>query len=149
MFQNLQIQWQTNAPTVEQAEKPDAKGDEIESIYFLATLFEYPLVAWESGTETVKTNLFLGEASSSIGDTFAGEIEGFEFALIKQEQTKDLQVHLRSKNGYGTLGEEADWRKFYALMNALAFVHGVHAWPSRERRQKDFRQSSTCGAARA
>jgi hypothetical protein len=38
---------------------------------------------------------------------------------------------LKSKDEYRSSGEEEDWGKFYALMNALAFTSGIHAWPYR------------------
>ena len=109
----------------------DNKSPEGCSVEFHALLVDYPLISRDSGTRTVTTNAFLGELNGPRADTFMGEIEGFDFALIKEKEDAELHVHLRSKEGHHSANEEADWAKFDALMNAVAFTHGVHAWPYR------------------
>jgi hypothetical protein len=49
-------------------------------------------------------------------------------------------VVLNSKEEYSPASEVEDWRKFYALMDALAFVHGTHAWPYRVEYWRDGRK---------
>jgi hypothetical protein len=83
------------------------------SVHFEARLFEYPSLDEIPGT---KIN---------------GEIGGYDFTLVREITGGDLQVSLSSKKGYHSTGEEEDWRKFRAMMNALAFAHGAHAWPYR------------------
>jgi len=42
-----------------------------------------------------------------------------------------VHVSLSSKKEHCSPGSDEDWQKFRALMDALAFVHGTHAWPYR------------------
>lgn len=58
-----------------------------------------------------------------------GEIGGCDFTLVKDKE--DLRVSLCSKEEYHSTCEDEDWRKFQALMDAIAFMHGTHAWPYR------------------
>jgi hypothetical protein len=83
------------------------------NVSFNATLLEYPL------------------NTSSWGKEIKGETENFNFVLTKSEDTSDLHVSLESKKEYTSQGEEKDWKKFHAFMNALAFVNGTNAWPYR------------------
>jgi hypothetical protein len=80
---------------------------------FDATLFEYPF----------NTSVF--------DDKIECETEHFNFTIKKLKATSDLLVSLKSKKEYSSQGEQKDWKKFYAIMNALAFMTGVHAWPYR------------------
>jgi hypothetical protein len=84
-----------------------------DNVSFYATLLEYPL------------------HTSSWGKEIKGETEYFNFVLTKTEDTSDLHVSLESKKEYTSQGEEKDWKKFHAFMNALAFVNGTNAWPYR------------------
>jgi hypothetical protein len=76
-------------------------------------LFEYPLLRTAPGIEV------------------KGETECFDFTLTKDEITSDLHVALKSKQTHHSSGEEDDWIRFYAFMNALSFANGIHAWPYR------------------
>jgi len=84
-----------------------------DNVSFYATLLEYPL------------------NTSSWGNEIKGETENFDFVLTKSQDTSDLHISLESKNEYTSQGEEKDWKKFHAFMNALAFVNGTNAWPYR------------------
>lgn len=84
-----------------------------DNVSFYATLLEYPL------------------NTSSWGNEIKGETEYFNFVLAKSEKTSDLQVSLESKREYSSQGEENDWKRFHAFMNALAFVNGTNTWPYR------------------
>ncbi|MGD0351587.1 MAG: hypothetical protein ABSB84_14925 [Verrucomicrobiota bacterium] len=96
-------------------EKPEQTTEEEQTgdFYFYATLFEYPLLA------------------SSWGKEVKGETENYEIVFQKEKEDSDLHVSLRSKKEYHSPGEQDDWNKFYAFMKALAFVHGMNAWPYR------------------
>ncbi len=101
------------------------------STRFHAVLMGYsvPFLACQA-TETIEKSPFFGERNSSSADTFLGQAGDFNFALIK-ETGGNLHVHLRSKEGFVSKDCDSDWNEFYALMNALAFLQGVHAWPYR------------------
>jgi hypothetical protein len=58
--------------------------------------------------------------------------------LIKEGD--DLHVHLRSKQGFRSISEEDDLRRFRALLDAVGFTHGVHAWPFRILHWRDGRK---------
>jgi hypothetical protein len=83
------------------------------SVHFDAILFEYPTFR------------------ESLGDKITGEIAGYDFTLASDNADGDLQVSLSSKKGYRSASEEEDWKKFRAMMDALAFTHGAHPWPYR------------------
>jgi len=93
-----------------QAEAEEIPEDN--SVHFKAVLLEYPFF------------------ERTHADGIKGEIDGYDWTL-KKDTKKDLHVALISKKEYCSSGEQEDWRKFYALMNALAFVHGTNAWPYR------------------
>ena len=65
-----------------------------------------------------------------LGNELKGEMGNCDFTLAKEGET-DLRVSLCSKKQYRSSSEEEDWRKFQALMDAMAFIHGTHAWPFR------------------
>jgi hypothetical protein len=115
----------------EQPNNDDEKQSEM-SVYFHALLLNYPIptLACE-GTQIIEKNPYLGERPSGQLDTVKGEIGNFKFAFIKERDEGDLHVHLESKKGYNSPSEQEDWRMFNALMQALAFAEGVHAWPYR------------------
>jgi hypothetical protein len=111
---NLHLkQLQESAPIAKENPKQTTEEERTGDFYFYATLFEYPLLASNWGKE-VKC-----------------ETENYEIAFQKENEDSDLHVSLRSKKEYRSLGEQDDWNKFYAFMKALAFVHGMNAWPYR------------------
>ena len=65
------------------------------------------------------------------GKKWEGEIEGFNFALLKENEAADLEVTMTSKQGYFSTGQAEDENKFQALMFAIAFIVGANAWPYR------------------
>ena len=110
----------------------DVENQSENSVRFYALLLNYhiPILACE-GTQIIEKNPYLGERPSGRLDTFKGEIGSFKFAFIKEKDNGDLHVHFESKKGYVSPSKQDDWRKFYALMQALAFAEGVHTWPYR------------------
>jgi len=93
------------------AASDDAEADP--SVHFDAMLFEYPSL------------------QEILGAKINGEIGDYDLTLASDNTDGDLQVSLHSKKEYRSSGEEEDWKKFRAMMNALAFAHGAHAWPYR------------------
>jgi hypothetical protein len=111
-----QAQEQDSSVTADQQLDQGAASDGPEvdaSVHFEAMLFEYPSL------------------HEILGAKINGEIEGYDFTLAQENPDGDLQVSLSSKREYRSSGEEEDWRKFRAVMNALAFAHGAHGWPYR------------------
>ena len=88
-----------------------------------------PRVFVNAGTDTTIKNDFLGKRTSSSADTFIDRAKDYDFSLIKEGD--DLHVHLRSKQGFRSISEEDDLRRFRALLDAVGFTHGIHAWPFR------------------
>ena len=101
-----------NDPQIASAQTSTEEAS-LDDVSFYATLFEYPLLATTWGNEV------------------KGETENYEFVLTKEKTDSDLNVALHSKKNYHSSGEEEDWIKFNAFMNALAFANGIHAWPYR------------------
>lgn len=83
--------------------------------------------AWtNAGTNTKETNDFLGDSSRQASDTFMGEFDDFEFAMVRVD--KDCEAYLRTKKGIGV--NAAVFRTtFDAFRTAIAFIHGREAWP--------------------
>lgn len=98
---------------------------------FHAVLANYPLLTWNASTDTTEENPFFGKSTASAGNIFCGELDGWQYALIEDKSGPDLHLHTRCAPGVLSVSEEADRLKFSALLRALAFVHGVHAWPYR------------------
>ncbi len=73
------------------------------------------------------------------GGLVKGKVAGHEFTLSKDEGT-DLRVSLCSTDPEHSSSEAEDWRRFRAVMDALAFVHGMHAWPYRVEYWKEGRK---------
>jgi hypothetical protein len=105
---------------------------------FEAVLVGCPRVFVNAGSDTTIKNDFLGKRTSSSADTFIDRAKDYNFALIKEGD--DLHVHLRSKQGFRSIGEEDDLRRFRALLEAVGFTHGVHAWPFRILHWRDGRK---------
>jgi hypothetical protein len=82
---------------------------------------------WQNASTGTKiTNDFLGESGGTAGDTFMGDFEHFEFALIRIGD--DCEAYLRTRVG-SPITEEQFRRTFAAFKTAIAFVHGREAWP--------------------
>jgi hypothetical protein len=69
--------------------------------------------------------------ASTWGKEVKTETENYEITFQKEKDDSDLHISLRSKKEYRSIGEQDDWNKFHAFMKALAFVHGMNAWPYR------------------
>lgn len=132
-----EIHRQSGHPEQTSAQSQEEKG----SVYFYAQVIDYSIPTQLcKGTNVITVNPYLGERPSGRLDTLMGEIEGYEFALIKDDNSEDVHVHLESKREFKSPSEELDWKKFYALMKALAFTLGVHAWPYRVQYWRDGRK---------
>ena len=88
-----------------------------------------------AGSDTVRKNDFLGEATSSSFDTHLFEGESYEAALIQRE--KELHLYLRSKeNGV----KEANLISLIdCVSRATSFTLGFHPWPIYHEFRKDHR----------
>lgn len=96
-----------------------------DGIRAFARLADYKLLWCNTNTETVETNEFIGTETCSVRDTLRGEFSGFEYALIQRGD--DCEVHLRQK---GEVAASTDSREVMsALLKAIGFLHGRHAWP--------------------
>jgi hypothetical protein len=103
---------------------------ELDSASFYAVLVDYPLIASDIASRTSNGTVFFEQFKDSQDWAYFGELGNFEVGLVKK-QKGDLCVHLRSKPSQCPPTSDADWKKFRALMDALALVHGVNAWPYR------------------
>jgi hypothetical protein len=113
---------------IKQSKDPDEYRTN-RSFSFEATLANCDVPAINAGTEAVWTNDFLGESSTSSADTFVGEMATARYAFVRARNKCDLDIYLRSKDDCRSVSEEDDWRKFRALLNALAFADGIQPWP--------------------
>ena len=96
-----------------------------DGIRAFARLADFKLIWSNTNTETVETNEFIGTETCSVRDTLCGEFSGFEYALVQRGD--DCEVHLRQK---GEVGPSTDSREVMsALLKAIGFLHGRHAWP--------------------
>lgn len=111
--EELVKQHQANTAGIQAHHASTVEADTRDNVSFYARLLQYPLY------------------TSTWGKEIKGETEYFEYVLTKADDTSDLQVSLESRNGFSSQGEQEDWRKFYAFMNALAFINGTNAWPYR------------------
>lgn len=97
-------------------------------VSFFAVLKDYKLIALNKGTEIVETNEFLGKRPKSRMDTCMGILPGWKYGLI--QVVNDVHVHLKSDEIYVSRGKEEDSKHLEAVLRAIAFTHGQHAWPS-------------------
>jgi hypothetical protein len=109
---------------------------------FHAVLADYPLLTWNASTVKTEENPYFGKSTASTCNIFCGEVAGWEYALIEDKSGPDLHLHTRCAPGVLSVSEEADRRKFSALLHALAFVHGIHAWPYRIEYWRDGKKVS-------
>lgn len=93
---------------------------------------------WTNEKSVTKTcNGYLGDCLvEHKSDTYKGEFEDFEFAMIRVE--KDTEVYLRTKKGSSV--DEGEFRAtFEAYRKAIAFTHGREAWPQHITIKRGFR----------
>jgi hypothetical protein len=104
------------------------KGSHGSNVTFSGLLLGFKLIARNAGTEIKRQNPFLGESTSSSSDTQYGDLsEGWEYGLI--ERGEDVEFHLRLKDGANSVDTNNDLKALQAFMEAIAFIHGQHAWP--------------------
>lgn len=129
--------------------QPRSKPGSDRSFYFHAIFVDHPLPGANRATETVTKNDFLGEGTTSHGNTFIGDTSAAEYALIRADNERDLELHFRSKPDWKSPSEKDDRRKFDALLQGLAFATGIQPWPFRTKysRGRGFVISDTIGAA--
>jgi len=80
---------------------------------FYVTLLKYPLPL------------------STWSGTVKGDTNYFDYTIEKGGEKADVFILLKSKTGVVSSGEDADWKKLYAFMFAIAFISGTNAWPYR------------------
>lgn len=90
----------------------------------------------DSGTEVVRTNDFLGEASTSTFDTHQFGGEGWKAALI--QSGKELHLHVRN-NETSTTRIPNPVELIDRIADAVAFTHGFQPWPVYREIRQDHR----------
>ena len=102
------------------------------SFEFQANFVDHELRFKNEVTHTERKNAFFGnEGSGWKTDTLLGETSTYKFAFIQEDDSNDLRLVIRSKENQPPLSEAAHLRKYESLGHALAFVHGINAWPYR------------------
>jgi hypothetical protein len=108
---------------------PSTKKHKFPKVIFKAVLVGCEQIFVNASTDTEIDNDFLGKRETSAADTFIDRANDYDFALIKEGE--DLHVHFRSKAGFRSKNEQDDRRRFWALMTAISFTHGIHPSPFR------------------
>jgi|GEM_PF-3880984 len=107
-----------------------ALSDPIDANSYMARLPGLKIAFCNEMTVTVTTNAYLGESQSSKRDTVRGSFNQFDYALIQEGE--DCVVRVDAKpNAAVTKGDLQ--RITRELLEAIAFAHGQHSWPSEER----------------
>lgn len=118
-----------NAVRTERERLPSDEG-----ICAFARLTDYKLGWFNSDTVATENNEFFGTTSKTLKNTLVGVFEGFRYALVQRGD--DCDVHLRQN------GDAARWtdsrQVMCALLRAIAFLHGRHAWPQWQRIENGF-----------
>src|SRR5882724_513041 len=98
------------------------------SVTFCGFLRGFKLIARNAGTTITRRNDFFGERISSQADTQHGELSPeWEYGLI--ECGEGVEFHLRLKPGSKSLDPQDNLAVLHAFLEAVAFMHGQHAWP--------------------
>jgi len=95
--------------------------------YARAFFIGFKLTWASTSTDTKTTHPFLGESSGWKRDSLIGEIGPFEYCLIQRDS--DCELIMRRRRNARRV---KDWNfvEFWtALLKAVAFAHGQHAWP--------------------
>lgn len=90
----------------------------------------------DSGTEVVRTNDFLGEASTSTFDTHQFGGEGWKAALI--QSGKELHLHVKNDET-STTRLPNPVELIDRIADAVAFTHGFQPWPVYREIRQDHR----------
>lgn len=102
------------------------------SFEFEAHFVKHELRSMNEGTKIERKHPFTGgEGGVDKLDTLMGETSSYKFAFIQADDSDDLRLILRSKDGQPPLNETEHWKKYYSLIQAISFVHGINAWPYR------------------
>lgn len=107
---------------------PREGSPEVSSDFRSHSIFHGPKLRLpNSGSETLRKNDYLSEASESSLDTHVFQGQGYEGALIQKAQ--ELHLHLRSNES--NLLDEGNWSSVVRnVERALGFTHGFHPWPA-------------------
>jgi hypothetical protein len=98
------------------------------NVKFSGLLLGFKLIARNAGTKITEQNPFFGESTSSTQDTQCGDLSSeWEYGLIKRDE--DVEFQLRLKDGVKSVDPNDDLKSLQAFMEAIAFIHGQHAWP--------------------
>ena len=104
------------------------KSSNASNVTFSGLLLGFKLIACNAGTKTTEQNPFFGESTSNTQDTQYGDLSGeWEYGLLKRGE--DIEFHLRLKEGANSVDPDNDLKALKAFMEAIAFIHGQHAWP--------------------
>ena len=102
------------------------------SFEFRADFVDHELRFKPEATHIERKNPFFGKESSSWNyDTLTGETSTYKFAFIQDDRNNDLRLVMRSKEDQPPLSEAEHLQKYETLSEAIAFVHGINAWPYR------------------
>ncbi len=117
-------------PTSEPNEQSEQPSPYANGTWIHALVFDFPLIHTNGQTELIEKNTFLGESSRMTADTYSGNFEGVEFALVRRGE--DLNVYLfLSGETDENLPVETHERFLKAFLTGLAFATGQHCWPYR------------------
>ena len=104
------------------------KESHASNVTFSGLLLGFKLIARNAGTKITEENPFFGESTSITQDTQCGDLsQKWEYGLIKRGE--DIEFQLRLKDGAKSIDPSDDLKALQALMEAIAFIHGQHAWP--------------------
>jgi hypothetical protein len=110
------------------SESARLEDDEASDVTFSGVLRGFKLIARNAGTRIERHNDFLGSTSSIRSDTQCGDLSvDWEYGLI--ESSEDVEFHLRLKSGCKSSDPKQDLETLHAFLEAIAFIHGQHAWP--------------------
>jgi hypothetical protein len=108
--------------------RASSDADEASCVTFSGLLRGFKLIARNGGTTIEERNDFLGTTTTSLSDTQHGDLsDEWEYGLI--ERGEDVEFHLRLKEASKSRSSEADLAVLRAFLEAVAFIHGQHAWP--------------------
>lgn len=108
---------------------PEKSNDKAKTFHAHLVYHGPKLTMFESGTEIISKNDFLGEATKSSADThqFSGPL--WQGALIQKEA--ELHLHLRSNPDSGGVQSEEVVRSLVEHVNqAVGFTFGFQPWPA-------------------
>lgn len=90
----------------------------------------------DSGSRAVRTNDFLGEATSATFDTHQFSDEGWDAALIQRDD--EIHLHIRNRKD-SEIRIEDPASLIDRIVFAVAFIHGFQPWPAYKELRIDHR----------